>query len=76
VSFICNHHDYLCIPILNTLALTVEQLEQAVSWIMTHLAHEGIFVHCALGYGRSIIIIAGFLLKSGLEQYQQDLELK
>jgi len=66
VSFIRNHHDYLCLPILNTLALTVEQLEQAVSWIMTHLAHEGVFVHCALGHGRSIIIIAGFFLESGM----------
>jgi protein-tyrosine phosphatase len=49
VSFIHNHHDYLCIPISDILALTVEQLEKAVSWIMTHLAHKGVLVHCALG---------------------------
>lgn len=66
MSFIRNYHDYLCIPILDALAPTVEQLEQAVSWIMTHLAHEGVFVHCALGHGRSIIIIAGFFLENGM----------
>lgn len=66
MSFIRNHHDYLYIlPILDTLVPTVEPLEQVVSWIMIHLAHESVFVHCALGHGRSIII-AGFILKSGM----------
>jgi protein-tyrosine phosphatase len=67
ISFIRNHHDYLGIPILDTLAPTVEQLEHAVLWVKIRLAQgESVLVHCALGHGRSATIVIAFILQSGL----------
>ena len=67
INFIRNYHDYLCIPVVDALAPTVEQLEHAVSWIKIRLAQEeSVLVHCALGHGRSAIIIVAFILQSGM----------
>jgi protein-tyrosine phosphatase len=73
ISFIRNHHDYLCIPILDASAPTVEQLEHAVLWIKVRLAQgKKVLVHCALGHGRSAIIIVAFILQSGLVKNSND----
>ena len=73
ISFIRNHHDYWCIPILDTLAPTVKQLELAVAWLKTRLdRQENVLVHCALGHGRSAIIIAAFILQSGIMKNSND----
>ena len=65
-DFIRQQPNYLCLPVLDTSAPTLEQLEQAVEWISTHLLEGPIYVHCALGHGRSAVVVAGFLIKTGI----------
>jgi len=62
-GFIRTGQNYLCIPLLDTTAPTLEQLVEAVSWVTTHLSKGAVFIHCALGHGRSATVVAGFLIK-------------
>jgi len=64
IGFIRRQQNYLCIPLLDTTAPTLNQLNEAVSWITTHLEIGP--VHCALGHGRSATVVAAFLLKQGI----------
>ncbi|HDN27921.1 MAG TPA: hypothetical protein ENG03_12675 [Thioploca sp.] len=66
VSFIRTGQNYLCIPLLDTRAPTLNQLEEAVLWISARLSEGPVFVHCALGHGRSATMVAGFLIKHGM----------
>lgn len=60
------HPDrYLSLPILDATAPTVEQLNIAVRWIAERLPHGPVFVHCALGHGRSASVVIAYLLLSG-----------
>lgn len=60
------HPDrYLSLPVLDATAPTVEQLNMAVGWITERLPHGSVFVHCALGHGRSASIVIAYLLSSG-----------
>ena len=66
VGFIRYNKNYLCIPLIDTKAPTLYQLNEAVTWIMTQLEEGAVFVHCALGHGRSATVIAALLLKRGI----------
>ena len=61
-GFIRKHYNYLCIPVLDNHPPTLEQLSKAVTWIEEQLLHGGIFIHCALGHGRSATIVVAYLL--------------
>ncbi len=52
--------DYLCIPLLDTRAPTLEQLREGADWIAQ--SDVPIYVHCALGHGRSATFVAAYLL--------------
>ncbi|MEK8016027.1 MAG: dual specificity protein phosphatase family protein [Candidatus Parabeggiatoa sp.] len=65
ICFIRTRQNYFSIPLLDTTAPTLYQLNEAVSWITTHLEIGPVFVHCALGHGRSATVVAAFLLKQG-----------
>ncbi len=65
IGFIRTKQNYLSMPLLDTTAPTLNQLNEAVSWITTHLEIGPVFVHCALGHGRSATVVAAFLLKQG-----------
>jgi len=56
---------YLSLPVLDATAPTVEQLNTAVVWITERLSHGPVFVHCALGHGRSASVVIAYLLHSG-----------
>ena len=60
------HNDgiqYLNIPVLDHAPPTEAQLIQAVKWLHAQQAQQKkILVHCALGRGRSVLILAAFLL--------------
>jgi hypothetical protein len=61
-SFILKHCRYLCLLVLDTSPPTQEQLREGVLWIEKQLQYGGVFLHCAVGHGRSATIIAAYLL--------------
>lgn len=57
--------DYLNIPVLDHSLPKLHQLIQACRWIDTHIKHDrAVLVHCALGRGRSVMVVAAYLLAS------------
>lgn len=66
VGFIRKTQNYLSIPILDTKAPTLNQLNKAVSFLMVQIKKGPVFVHCALGHGRSATIVVAFLIKCGI----------
>lgn len=54
---------YLNIPVLDHASPTQTQLQQAVNWLQQQrAAGRKVLVHCALGRGRSVLLLAAFLL--------------
>ncbi|MDC8830911.1 diacylglycerol kinase family protein [Alteromonas gilva] len=55
--------DYLNIPVLDHASPTSEQLHLAINWLDQHLKDgRKALVHCALGRGRSVLVMAAYLL--------------
>ena len=59
---------YRSIPILDMCAPTVEQAEAGAQWINKQKGHGPVYIHCALGHGRSATFVAAYLLLSGKAQ--------
>ena len=57
--------DYLCIPLLDTSAPNLQQLRDGVLWIENALKRGPLYIHCALGHGRSATFVAAYLVTSG-----------
>ena len=57
---------YQSIPVLDATAPTEEQLRSAVEWMTTSTASGPIYVHCALGHGRSACVVIAYLLSTGV----------
>ncbi len=53
---------YRNIPVLDLIAPTVIQLRDAVDFIEVHRPRGTVYIHCALGYGRSACVAAAYLL--------------
>ncbi len=47
---------------------TVEHLQELVDWLKKTTAANPIYVHCALGHGRTSTIVVAFLIRNGFEQ--------
>lgn len=55
--------DYLNIPVLDHQAPEDEDLVEAVNWLDNQInRNRGVVVHCALGRGRSVLVMAAYLL--------------
>ena len=54
--------DYRCIPLLDTRAPNLTQLREGANYIAQ--SDGPIYVHCALGHGRSATFVAAYLLLS------------
>lgn len=55
--------DYLNIPVLDHTSPTNEQLHLTLNWIDQHIRDgRKVLVHCALGRGRSVLVMAAYLL--------------
>ncbi|MBZ2162849.1 diacylglycerol kinase family protein [Alteromonas stellipolaris] len=55
--------DYLNIPVLDHTSPTQEQLTLAINWLDQQLVEgKNVVVHCALGRGRSVLVLAAYLL--------------
>jgi len=58
--------SYINIPILDHSSPHKKDLKKAVNWINHQIKNnKGVVVHCALGRGRSVLIVAAYLLASG-----------
>ncbi len=64
VGFIRSAPGYACLPILDRTAPNPEELRMAVEFIESRLVHGAVYVHCALGHGRSAVAVAAWMLKS------------
>lgn len=61
-----NNLAYLNVPVLDHSPVHRADLLKAVRWISHHIEqNEGVVVHCAMGRGRSVLIMAAYLLYSG-----------
>ncbi|WP_414827620.1 diacylglycerol kinase family protein [Alteromonas sp. H39] len=55
--------EYLNIPVLDHTSPSPEQLNTAINWIDQQLKNNHkVVVHCALGRGRSVLVMAAYLL--------------
>lgn len=62
-SLIGENISYLNIPVLDHAAPNRAQLRQAINWIHHHRKrNRNVVVHCALGRGRSVLVMAAYLL--------------
>jgi len=61
--------SYLNVPILDHSVPSDDQLRQAVIWITNQQLHGGaVLVNCALGRGRSALVIAAYMLSISKER--------
>ncbi|GAA0854424.1 diacylglycerol kinase family protein [Aliiglaciecola litoralis] len=57
------HLQYLNIPVLDHQSPTASELQQAINWIQNQIDDGGsVVVHCALGRGRSVLIMTAYLM--------------
>lgn len=64
-KFIRNNTVYACLPLLDRTAPLVEEFAAAVEFLTKSLERGPVYVHCAVGHGRSAVIAAAWMVKSG-----------
>ena len=64
--------NYCSCPILDTSAPTPDQLQAGARWIVEAARVAPVYVHCALGHGRSATFVAAALILSGRAQSAQN----
>jgi hypothetical protein len=64
--------SYCCIPVLDTRAPSLELLKAGAEWIKEESAKGPVYVHCALGHGRSATFVAAYLLLTGKAHTAQE----
>lgn len=57
--------SYLCVPLLDGTAPSAAQLRASIDFIRERLPHGPVYIHCAMGHGRSATVVAGYLLATG-----------
>ncbi|HVF85808.1 MAG TPA: dual specificity protein phosphatase family protein [Abditibacteriaceae bacterium] len=57
--------SYRCIPVLDTCAPKLAELQNGAAWIVQQTSEGAVYVHCALGHGRSATFVAAYLLMNG-----------
>jgi predicted protein tyrosine phosphatase len=63
--FIRSKAGYACLPLLDRTAPSPSEFAAAVDFITRSLERGPAYVHCALGHGRSAVIAAAWMVKSG-----------
>ena len=64
-SFLRDVKVYRCIPLLDGTAPTRAQLQAGIDFIREQLPNGPVYVHCAMGHGRSATVVAGYLMATG-----------
>lgn len=58
--------EYLSVPVLDAMPPRDDQLREAVAWIERVRERGPVYLHCALGHGRSATVAVAYLVKTGL----------
>lgn len=66
-SYLRSLPHYRSAPLLDGTAPSIEQLQHLVDWLTTTTTSSPIYVHCALGHGRTSTVVVAFLIRNGLE---------
>ena len=53
---------YLNVPVLDHQSPSTAQLVHAINWLNTQTRENAVVIHCALGRGRSVFVMAAYLL--------------
>ena len=61
-KFLRNAPTYLFVPLMDTEAPQLSELQEAVTWIERSVLSGPTFVHCAFGHGRSVTVVTAYLL--------------
>lgn len=64
VTFLRRVTHYFCVPVLDTTAPNPEDLKTGIRFLSEALEQGPVYVHCALGHGRSATFVAGYLISS------------
>ena len=64
-AFVQSGRAYACLPLLDTQAPTLNQIDAAVAWLAQQTEEGPVYLHCALGHGRSATIATAYLLHTG-----------
>jgi protein-tyrosine phosphatase len=56
---------YRSLPILETRAPDYRELHEVIRWVNGFRALGPVYVHCALGHGRSATVVVGYLVLNG-----------
>ncbi|MGS2719045.1 diacylglycerol kinase family protein [Paraglaciecola aestuariivivens] len=54
---------YLNVPVLDHQSPTEKQIRLAINWLDNQTKKHAVVIHCALGRGRSVFVMAAYLLK-------------
>jgi hypothetical protein len=57
--------NYQSLPVLDATAPSEAELRSAVEWITGAMTSGPVYVHCALGHGRSACVVIAYLLSIG-----------
>lgn len=57
--------EYRSLPVLDATAPSLEELSSAVTWLVGRVAEGPVYVHCALGHGRSATLVVALLMATG-----------
>jgi protein-tyrosine phosphatase len=61
-KFLRDSPTYLFVPLMDTEAPRLSELEETVAWIRRCVLSGPTFVHCAFGHGRSVTLVTAYLL--------------
>lgn len=59
-----DREGYRSLPLLDDMAPTTKQLQEAVDWIAGAVERGPVYVHCALGHGRSACVVLAYLFSA------------
>jgi hypothetical protein len=65
VAWLRREKFYRSLPVLDAMAPDGGALSATVDWLAKRVAEGPVFVHCALGHGRSATLVVAYLLASG-----------